>query len=278
MDVALGVAGPRGHIAGDGLEEVEVLDVRGTYDLLQAYELGDRGHLAAFHLHEDVLQRLRVESVFGRCCGHDAIDLAILIEVADVCAAAVCSERVEHIGGRHASPVALGRIDVHLILREALRVGGHGGAYLRTLRQFGHELLCMTGELGEVAVGGVFHDEVNVVARAVAGNLRHNEGGDNQLLDVLTVLDEALAHEGNIVLETLALVPVLQAHDHGGVVRAGARQHGVAAAHGIALQLGNLLHLLLHFLHHLAGLLQRGALGGMNLYEEHTLVLDGHEA
>ena len=56
MSVAFGVAATRFHDTGDALEQVEVLDIRRSDNLLQGDELGDGSHLAAFHLHEDVLQ------------------------------------------------------------------------------------------------------------------------------------------------------------------------------------------------------------------------------
>ena len=56
MSVAFGVAATRFHDASDALEQVEVLDIRRTDNLLQRDKLGDGGHLATLHLHEDILQ------------------------------------------------------------------------------------------------------------------------------------------------------------------------------------------------------------------------------
>ena len=81
----LTLAGAVGHdIAGDALEQVKVLDIRRTDDLLHRDELGERSHLAALHLYEDIVQRRRVEAVLGRGGSHDVVDLTELVEVADV--------------------------------------------------------------------------------------------------------------------------------------------------------------------------------------------------
>ncbi len=74
-----------------------MLNIGRTHNLLQRNELGDRGHAAVTHLHKYVLQRLRVETVFGRGGGHDAIDLTKLVEVADVCTTAESTQCVEHL-------------------------------------------------------------------------------------------------------------------------------------------------------------------------------------
>ena len=65
MGVALGVSAGSLHEAGDALEQVEVLNARRSHNLLQRDELRDRSHLAAAHLHEDVVQGRGVEAVFG---------------------------------------------------------------------------------------------------------------------------------------------------------------------------------------------------------------------
>ena len=65
MSVAFGVAATRFHDAGDALEQVEMLDIRWADNLLQRDKLGDRSHLATFHLHEDIVQRLWVETILG---------------------------------------------------------------------------------------------------------------------------------------------------------------------------------------------------------------------
>ena len=56
MSVALRVSTARRHDAGNALEQIEVLDIGRTNNLLQRYELGDGSHLATLHLYEDVLQ------------------------------------------------------------------------------------------------------------------------------------------------------------------------------------------------------------------------------
>ena len=81
MGVSLGVSVGSLNKAGDALEEVEVLNARRTYNLLQRHKLRDRSHLSAVNPHEDVVQRRRVESVFRRSTRHDAIHLTKLIEV-----------------------------------------------------------------------------------------------------------------------------------------------------------------------------------------------------
>ena len=91
MGVALGIAASWRDIASDALEQVEVLDVGRTNNLLQRNELGDGCHLAAPHLYEDIVQRLRVETIFGRRSSHDAVDLTKLVEVTDVCTTAESS-------------------------------------------------------------------------------------------------------------------------------------------------------------------------------------------
>ena len=63
MSVTLGISATGLYDAGDALEQVEMLNVRRTDNLLQTDKLCDGGHLATFHLDEDVLQRLRVEAV-----------------------------------------------------------------------------------------------------------------------------------------------------------------------------------------------------------------------
>ena len=120
MNVTLGVTTAWRHVASDALEQVEMLNVRRTHNLLQTDKLGDRSHLATLYLHEDILQRLWVEAIFRRSRSHDAIDLTKLVEVANICTTAESTQRVEYICRRHTGAVALGSIDVNLILRETL--------------------------------------------------------------------------------------------------------------------------------------------------------------
>ena len=80
------------------------------------------------------------------------------------------------------------------------------------------------------------------------------------------------------MVHTGTVVPVLQSDDKRGIVRAGSGHHTIAAYYSEALQFRNILHLSLHFLHHFAGLLQRGTLRGLYLSQEHALVLLWHEA
>lgn len=75
-----------------------MLHVGRSYDLCEADELGDRRHPAVLNLHEDILEGLRIESVFGRCGCHDTIDLTELVEVSDVGSTAVRPEGVEYVG------------------------------------------------------------------------------------------------------------------------------------------------------------------------------------
>ena len=123
MSVALSVAATRFHDASDALEQVEVLDIGRTDNLLQTDELSDRSHLATFHLYEDVLQRLRVETILRRGSSHDTINLTKLVEVANVSTAAEGTQRIEYDCRRHTGTIALGGIDIDLKFWETLRVG-----------------------------------------------------------------------------------------------------------------------------------------------------------
>ena len=78
-------------------------------------------HLA-IHPDEDVIERIGVKSVLrcGTC--HDAIDLAILVEVGYIGATAVRPEGIEHHVRGYTGAVALCGIDFHFVFGEGLAV------------------------------------------------------------------------------------------------------------------------------------------------------------
>ena len=104
--------------------------------------------------------------------------------------------------------------------------------------------------------------------------MRHLEGDDQRILDVLAIHGEATINQHDIVIHTGTIVPILQADDERGVATARASRHNtVATDHSIVFQFGNLLHLLLHFLDNLLCLMQGATFRGTHLGEEHALIL-----
>ena len=219
------------------------------------------------------MQRLRVETILGRCCSHNTVNLTKLVEVTNIRATTEGAQRVKHIGRRHTGTVALCSINFYLILRESLRVCRHGRGYFRALRQFGQEVLSILGKLRQIAVGRILNYQRNAVTVTIARNLWHLERSYLHVLYVLTVKVEPVHHQRQQVIHTWSLLPVLQSYNHSGEVRTGTRQHTVSAAQCKALHLGNLLHLVLHLLHNLACLLKCGSFRCTQVNQEHTLVL-----
>ena len=107
--------------------------------------------------------------------------------------------------------------------------------------------------------------------------LRHLEWNHRCILDALTSHVEAIHDKIHIVVHALAVIPVLQAHTKEGVAGTIARNQTITARECVALQLRNLLHLLLHLLHQFVSLFQSVTLRSANLSQEATLVFLRHE-
>ena len=278
MGVSLGVSVGSLNKAGDALEEVEVLNARRTYNLLQRHKLRDRSHLSAVNPHEDVVQRRRVESVFRRSTRHDAIHLTKLIEVAHVGTTTVGTQCPQHGSRRHTCTVALGGIHFYLVLWKTLRVGRHCHTDFRTLTQFGEEVVCQLRKFRQVAVLQVLQHQVDTVVRTIARHLRQLEWHHLHVLDFLAGKIQTSDDQVDVVVEALTLLPWLQTDNHRGIVRTRARHHTVAAGSGKAFHLRNLLHLFLHSFHYLTRLKKSRTLRSTDFSQDNALVLLRNEA
>ena len=273
MGIALRESACSHHTAGDALEQIEVVDRCRTDYFLQRDELRDGCHFSTTHANEDIVQRRGIETILRCGVGHDAIHLTELVEVTHIRAATISTERSEHGCRRYTCAVALRCIHADLILRESLGVGRHRHHDFLPLVQLGQELGGIGVELRHLAVLHILQHEVHTTVRTVARHLRHLEGNHLRILDVLAVEGEATINEHDVVVHTRTVVPVLQANDKRSVATTRAAcHHTVASDNGIALQLGNLLHLLLHLLHNLLCLMQGTALRRTHFGEEHALV------
>ena len=98
-------------------EEVETHQRLGAIDTRQCEILAYGRHLALVVAHEDVIERLCVETVFRRRLYHHAIELGEAYEVGGVGAADIAAECCEYIAWRYPSALAQGGIDFNPVLR-----------------------------------------------------------------------------------------------------------------------------------------------------------------
>ena len=79
----------------------------------------------------------------------------------------------------------------------------------------------LLGKLRQVTICGIFHHEHDVVTGTIAWNLRHLERNYTQVLDVLAVKVETIPDEGDEMVHTRTVIPVLQTYHHRTIVGTG---------------------------------------------------------
>ena len=146
--------------------------------------MADGCHLCAVADVETV-ERLRVEAILRVSLHHDAVDLAVLVEVGDVRTAAVGAEHAEHRGGRDAGAFAFGGVHIDAVLREVHGVRGVCHRDLGALVEGAEVLHGRLVELRHVAARLVLQIQADGVAHAVTGDHTRLEGEDLRLFDGL---------------------------------------------------------------------------------------------
>ena len=254
--IAFAKSGVRLNRACDGLIEIEALLGSRAHSRCECHELCYGRHLIPY-AHEDIVQRIWIESIFGCSACHDSIDLAVLVEVADIRTTAVGSECVKHDVGRYTCPVALCSVDVHLIFGEGLGVERHCHLHLRVLLQFGKEGIDDLVELRHIATLQIFHLQIDSVTVAISGDLRHLEGEDLSILDILAGVIQLSHDHVDVVFESLTLVPRFEPDDECTITDSGTGEQSEAGYLGVTLDLLESQHMFLDLRHYLVGFDER---------------------
>ena len=210
--LAGGVTVGYADVGRDGGVEIETRSHLGAHHLFEGDELADGRHLRAVADVETV-ERLLVQAILGVGLHHDAIDLAVLVEVGDVRTAAVGTKDAEHGGGRDAGAFALGGVHIDAVLREVHGVRGVSHRDLGALVEGAEVLHDGLVELRHVAARLVLKVQADGVAHAVTGDHTRLEGEDLRLLDGLQLRHQLAQHGVRAVRAAFAFAPILEADD-----------------------------------------------------------------
>ena len=166
------------------LVEVESLLRSRSYGRSERHELRDRSHLIAY-AHEDIIERIGVQTIFRSRACHHTIDFSILVEIADIGATAESTERVKHHIRRDTCAVALRGIHIHLVFGERLAVERLRNLHFLVFQQLGEEGIDHLVELAHIAALQILHLQVDTVIVTISRDLGHLRGENLGVLDIL---------------------------------------------------------------------------------------------
>ena len=170
----------------------------------------DGRHLTLIVLDEDIVQRLRVQTVFWRSLHHNAVELGEAHEVRGIVTADITAQGCEHITGRHTTTLAEGCIHLHTVLRIFQREVGVGTTNLRALTERCNQLVRIAQQVLYVATVLVLHVQLETVDASETWQHVLRVHLNLGICDVggttIDFLHDALV----IVAFTLTLVPFLQ--------------------------------------------------------------------
>ena len=148
-------------------------------------------------------------------------------------------------------------VDVHLIFGEGLGVERHCHLHLRVLLQFGKEGIDDLVELRHIAALQIFHLQIDSVTVAISRDLRHLEGDDLCIFDILAGVIQLSHDHVDVVFESLSLVPGFESYDECTVTYSCTGEQSEAGYLGVTLDLLESQHMFLDLRHYLVGFDER---------------------
>ena len=208
--------------------------------LLQRDELAYGSHLRPI-AHEHVVQCMLVEPELRRSLHHHPVNLAILVVVRYISAAAVAVQHIEHRGGRYTCTLAFGGIHLYRQLREIHGIRGIGHRYFRTLVQCAEKLHHILIKHRFLSTRLVLHVQFHRVTHTVARYHTHLETEYLCLLDALEPCVEACHYGIGRMLLAFALAPIFKAYHNHTVRSALSGPQSIAGHFGVVLHFGHIL-------------------------------------
>ena len=266
-----------GAVHGDRAVHVEAVEHFGAVNPRQVHELSQRSHLPVVRTHEDVIERLGVETVFRVGLNRHIVHLREAVDVRNVLAAVVTRKRRENRVGRYAGAFGLRRVDAYDVLREVDVEGRVGHCDLRTLVQRSDEPQVDVVEVGQAAVRLILQVHGEAGRGAVTRNHRRRHGEDLRVLDIGRASVDLTDDRVYGIRFFGTFLPILQLDDTHTVGRALTGDHTVAGHLHEVPDLGNGLDAGGDLFHDLMRFGERSARSRCDVDHDRTLVLVGHQ-